>query len=779
MAITDFPFRIGPINNITPFTYRDGVTYLEILYKLRDYINLTLRPEFDAEMERIIEEFNAGIANAEAHVDETSATLTALVNTTNAALTALVNEARQYVDDETAEARQYVDDAIEFINNKTGNVEIQRATLTGPYTLNIDPLWPTNHPVRFVLTQDATGNRSVTLGANIVGPLNVHKAANSSTLFELVPNGDGTWDVVQDDAEYEPINLAVRADPTGVADSTAIIQAAFDEAAALAQAGGGTRKVVFGSSAFVKQPTYLINGRVVLEEWVVAEAETGMIRIKCGTATAGIDVGNGTDTPYHAELNNILVDANFIADNPVVFNKVSEVYSRRLFVTNLTDAGQGIKLHNCLGVTLENPSISRNSVQPHGIGVGIRFTGTSAGYVVVRDHNFFNLKDAFRFETGVSSLNISEGWNEWITNYHTVAVTAFASFGQLVTENSHFTGTDAIHRLFYLEKADNGYGITNFDVTKFRMIGANVTSALIDISAVANTAGITKFTLDKGDWSLGANATVLSKHASTPWHQTFVRIRYFNAMPFAKLPVQGTDCQLTAQSHQGWDRFANGVSVNGDTARTDGHIKWNSTTKRLSLDILNNGVYHDIPVSGDYISGALVADKSQTFAAGSYYSPNGARSTFATIENRMTVVPFHVPKTQQFTRIGVEVTTAAAGSTIRLGIYNIGPTGLPSTLVLDAGTIDSSVLGAAELTIDVTLVGGLYGLAAVAQGGTPAVRTLTGGGGISVGGGSLASVTQSNPNTGFYQNNVSGTLPANYTLTDRSLAPTLVAVKTA
>jgi hypothetical protein len=65
MAITDFPFRIGPINNITPFTYRDGVTYLEILYKLRDYINDTLRPEFDAEMERIIEEFTAGIENAE------------------------------------------------------------------------------------------------------------------------------------------------------------------------------------------------------------------------------------------------------------------------------------------------------------------------------------------------------------------------------------------------------------------------------------------------------------------------------------------------------------------------------------------------------------------------------------------------------------------------------------------------------------------------------------------------------------------------------------------
>ncbi|WNT44598.1 minor tail protein [Arthrobacter phage Tillums] len=578
-----------------------------------------------------------------------------------------------------------------------------------------------------------------------------------------------------------PINVLTKgADPTGAADSTSAIQAAINEAAATAGTGSGTRKVVLPGKAGTATATYLINGRITIPKYVVLEAEAGMIKIKCGTLAAGVDVGDGTNVPYHAELNNVLIDANFVADNPLVYNKVSEVYSRRVFVTNITDAGQGVKVVDCLGLTLENPSISRNSVQPHGIGVGIRVTGAAAGFLVVRDHNFFNLRDAFRFETGVSNLIVDEGWNEWITNYHTLSVVPFASFGQLITDKSHFTGTDAIHRMFYLEKADNGYTIGNLDLGKNRIIGANVTSALIDISAVANTAGTTKFTLDTNGWQLGASATIITKHAGTPWYQNYMRIRNFEGMPYSKLPVHGVDCQLTAESSLGWTRYANGVSVNGDPLRTDGHVKWNSGTKRWAMDTTNTGVYSDIPVAGDYSSAAAVADKVAVFATGSYYTPRGARSAFATTADRLTIVPFLVPKNQQFVRIGTEVTVAAASSTVRLGIYNIGTNGLPTSLVLDAGTIDASTTGAKEITIDTgVLPAGLYGLAAVAQGGTPTVRTITGGGGIEVGNGSLASATQSNPNTGFYQSAVTGVLPANFTLTDRILSPTLVVLRTA
>jgi hypothetical protein len=59
---------------------------------LRDYINDTLRPEFDGEMERIIEEFNAGIENAENTITEYKTTIDASIEAfetgTNAAIAA-------------------------------------------------------------------------------------------------------------------------------------------------------------------------------------------------------------------------------------------------------------------------------------------------------------------------------------------------------------------------------------------------------------------------------------------------------------------------------------------------------------------------------------------------------------------------------------------------------------------------------------------------------------------------------------------------------------------
>ena len=163
----------------------------------------------------------------------------------------------------------------------------------------------------------------------------------------------------------------------------------------------------------------------------------------------------------------------------------------------------------------------------------------------------------------------------------------------------------------------------------------------------------------------------------------------------------------------------------------------------------------------------------------SYYTPRGARSAFATVLNRLTFVPFELTADKTVTSIGCEVTVAAAISTVRLGIYKIGPTGIPTDLVIDAGTVDSSTTGGKEVAISQALVAGMYALAAVAQGGTPTVRTITGGGALDVGAGSLASSTQSNPQTGFYASSIAGALPATATVVDRSLTPTLVSVKLA
>lgn len=48
----------GPVSNITPFTYRDGATYLQILEGLRVYITKTLVPFVTEEISRLLEDID-------------------------------------------------------------------------------------------------------------------------------------------------------------------------------------------------------------------------------------------------------------------------------------------------------------------------------------------------------------------------------------------------------------------------------------------------------------------------------------------------------------------------------------------------------------------------------------------------------------------------------------------------------------------------------------------------------------------------------------------------
>lgn len=171
-----FPYRLQPLNNISAFTYRTGVTYAEMLEELRVYINDTMRPEFNSVILSVLNDFQAGIENAETRVVQSETEFTELME----------------------DARAYVDASVQFINNKTGQAQIQRVTLTAPYTVSIDPLWPNNHPINIVLTQDAAGGHVVTWDSeDINGTLPVSTAPNAETDFWLIPEGDGTWSPVQ------------------------------------------------------------------------------------------------------------------------------------------------------------------------------------------------------------------------------------------------------------------------------------------------------------------------------------------------------------------------------------------------------------------------------------------------------------------------------------------------------------------------------------------------------------------------------------------------------
>lgn len=57
--------RVNPIHQITPFTYRDGSTYLEVLNGLREYVTQVAVPEVHRELNRIISEFQSALSEVE------------------------------------------------------------------------------------------------------------------------------------------------------------------------------------------------------------------------------------------------------------------------------------------------------------------------------------------------------------------------------------------------------------------------------------------------------------------------------------------------------------------------------------------------------------------------------------------------------------------------------------------------------------------------------------------------------------------------------------------
>lgn len=104
------PLPIPPVSAITPFTYRDLITFLDILYALARY-TAAMSGEVDAKIAQLIEDVNAA--------------LQAQADATNLAL----SELTIYVDSEIADMRAYVDAAVASIID--ANVEITDPIIAG------------------------------------------------------------------------------------------------------------------------------------------------------------------------------------------------------------------------------------------------------------------------------------------------------------------------------------------------------------------------------------------------------------------------------------------------------------------------------------------------------------------------------------------------------------------------------------------------------------------------------------------------------------------------
>lgn len=64
-GITPFPYAMTPMNNITPLTYRDGITYLKMLETLQYWLEKSVIPGFEGIMDNAFQDYLKGLENAE------------------------------------------------------------------------------------------------------------------------------------------------------------------------------------------------------------------------------------------------------------------------------------------------------------------------------------------------------------------------------------------------------------------------------------------------------------------------------------------------------------------------------------------------------------------------------------------------------------------------------------------------------------------------------------------------------------------------------------------
>lgn len=165
------------------------------------------------------------------------------------------------------------------------------------------------------------------------------------------------------------------------------------------------------------------------------------------------------------------------------------------------------------------------------------------------------------------------------------------------------------------------------------------------------------------------------------------------------------------------------------------------------------------------ITGPGIARVANNYYFGWGVAPGTAGTRLVTA-SRVYYILFSNPVSTTWTRIGVRVGTSVASSLTRLGVYAVGGTGLPTTLLQDFGTVSTASTGDRELTISYTMNPGSYYLALVCDSAVTFAGHLTDAAAASYAFGA-SSTTASAGIALWYETGSGSTLPstANTTLT--------------
>lgn len=118
------------------------------------------------------------------------------------------------------------------------------------------------------------------------------------------------------------------------------------------------------------------------------------------------------------------------------------------------------------------------------------------------------------------------------------------------------------------------------------------------------------------------------------------------------------------------------------------------------------------PAGANGTNGTNGIGASLGMVSGNYYTANSSNSSANAIANRSHYIPIFVINTTTFDRIAIRTGSTFSGTAVvRLGIYNDN-IGVPSTVVLDAGTVSATAANTVyEITISQSLSPGTYWLA--------------------------------------------------------------------
>ena len=111
-----------------------------------------------------------------------------------------------------------------------------------------------------------------------------------------------------------------------------------------------------------------------------------------------------------------------------------------------------------------------------------------------------------------------------------------------------------------------------------------------------------------------------------------------------------------------------------------------------------------------------------------FAAPVGVRTTLTATDDRVYFVPVALTRRCDISSLGVEVTTGAASTTARVGLYTSDEFGRPASLIKEAAaTLDTSTTGVKTTTLGaLDLAPGVYHVAVKVDGAAVALRAVNG-----------------------------------------------------